>query len=467
MDNETQTRRDVIIPWYVTVLSRVKTIFNPARMVALGFLGVILLGTLLLCLPISTRGPGGAPFITSLFTATSATCVTGLVVHDTATYWSTFGQVVILTMIQIGGLGFMSMATIFSLVLNRKIGLRQRLITLQSFNLKDISGVVRLARHIIFGTIFFEFVGAILLTIRFAPDFGFLGGLYRGVFHSISAFCNAGFDIMGTLRPDSSLALYAHDPVVLVTIMALVIVGGIGFFVWEDVYRNRSWRKLRVHSKVVITTTLILIVGGTALYWLWERGNPQTIGNTKGVQQWLEASFQAVTPRTAGFSSVPQAALTEPSKLLTIFLMFIGGSPGSTAGGIKTVTLAVLFLGPLAVIRGRTQIRVFGRGINRHLILSAFSVLMLSLLVLIPCIAIILSTQNLPLVDTVFEAVSAMGTVGLSTGVTPFLLLPGKICLMLLMFFGRIGMLSISFALLSAQKGDTRIRLPESHLIVG
>ncbi len=442
--------------------------FSPIRFLPLGFLAIILIGCGLLLLPVATRAPGSAPFSTALFTATSATCVTGLILHDTASYWSLFGQIVILLLIQIGGLGFMSTATIFSFLLRRKISLQERLVMVQSLNLNDINGVVRMVRHILTGTLIMEGVGALLLSLRFIPDYGFWGGLYRGVFHSVSAFCNAGFDVLGTHGKQSSLMPYAGDFVVNFTIMTLIIVGGIGFYVWEDIINMAKRKRLHTHTKMVLLTTAVLIVSGGLFFMISEWNNPGTLGVLPPVQRPLAGLFQSVTTRTAGFASIDQMAMTQRSKGMSILLMFIGGSPGSTAGGIKTSTLAVLILAAGTVIRGKSQTTFMGRGIGRHQVISALTVSMMSLCAVLAVLGLLSFIQpSLTLGSLLFEVVSAIGTVGLSLGITPALLVPSRILIALLMYFGRVGLLTLGIALLIGKKAKARVTYPDGQVMIG
>ena len=316
---------------------------SQTHMIALGFLLIILTGTLLLMLPVSSRSGEVTDFLSCLFTATSATCVTGLIVFDTFTHWTLFGQLVILTMIQLGGLGFMTVGVFFSIYLRRKIGLRERGLLLESVNGLQIGGVVRLVKKIVKGTVLFEGIGAILLTIRFIPDMGVARGIYNGVFHSISAFCNAGFDIMGRNEPYCSLVPYFDDPIVNLVICFNIVIGGLGFIVWDDITNNKwHFHKYMLHTKIVLVTTAALLVGGTVLIAIFEKNN--LMADMSPIQIFWTSLFSSVTARTAGFNTIDTGALTESSKLLTSILMFIGGSPGSTAGGIKTTTLVVMLI---------------------------------------------------------------------------------------------------------------------------
>lgn len=440
---------------------------NPSKIIILGFLGLILLGAFLLCLPISSRSGEWTPFLTAIFTSTSATCVTGLIVVDTYSYWSGFGQCVILAMIQCGGLGFMTFAAVFSFLLRRTIGLRERLVMTQSLNVNDISGVVRLTRHILYATIFAEGCGAIILSIRFAGMFGWADGIKKGIFHSVSAFCNAGFDLMGQLKPYSNMTEVVGDPIINITLMALVVFGGLGFFVWEDVYRNRKFSNLALHTKLVVVITVALILGGAGLFLLFEYQNPETIGNLSVGDKILASFFQSVTTRTAGFNSIDQVALTLPSKMLSMVLMFIGGSPGSTAGGIKTVTFGVLVITAMNVMQRKNDVNAFGRRIPMRAILNAMSLALTAGFLLVVCVFIMVFFQNVPLMDVIYDALSALATVGLSTGATQMLHPVSLIIEMLLMFFGRIGILSISIGLAMRGRSPAKIRYPEGKIIIG
>ena len=346
---------------------------SPTRVLIFGFLALILFGTLLLMLPISTRDGQETDLLTALFTATSASCVTGLVVVDTYTHWTPFGQSVVLFLIQCGGLGFMSLAAIFSFLLRRTITLRERLIMTQSMNINDLSGVVRLTRHVLVGTFFCEFFGAVILAIRFSGEFGWRGGIVKGIFHSVSAFCNAGFDLMGENEAFSNLTAYVSDPIVNITIMALIIVGGLGFFVWEDIYHKRRFREFTLHTKLVLTITAVLLIGGSCMFLAFEYNNPGTLRDLPVQGKVFGAMFQATTTRTAGFNTIDQAAMTLPSKMLSMLLMFIGGSSGSTAGGIKTVTFGLLVLTAISVMRGKNEVTAFQRKINMRAILNALA----------------------------------------------------------------------------------------------
>ena len=352
--------------------------FNATRLVALSFGGIILLGTLLLSLPISTRSGESVGLFTALFTATSATCVTGLVMVDTCQTWSFFGQAVILLLIQLGGLGFMTVITVISLVSHRRIGLSERLVMVSTLNLNELDGVVRVVRHALMGTAFFELCGTLLLSIRMIPRFGLFRGLWHALFHSVSAFCNAGFDLQGIdTGAFSSLSGFADDPVVLLTTAALVIIGGLGFFVWEDILKNRCWKKLTIYSKLVLSITLFLLVGGTLFFLGAEWSNPATLGPMTVGEKCLNAFFQSMTLRTAGFNVIDQGAMTDNSIVMSCILMLIGGSSGSTAGGLKTVTVWVLVMVVASGLRGRENIVFRGRTLPTQRALNAVSLFLM------------------------------------------------------------------------------------------
>ena len=444
---------------------RKKAKLSSLQIIALGFFIIILVGTFLLMLPFSTQVPGGASFGDALFTATSATCVTGLVVQDTGTYWSVFGQIVIIAMIQVGGLGFMTIATLFMLLL-RRLGLRQREVVVESISHYQLSGIIPFVKRIFFGTLLVEGLGAVLLSLRFVEDFGLERGIYYGIWHSVSAFCNAGFDLMGPHSGKySSFVAYVDDPLVSLTLMGLIIVGGIGFLVWDDVLRNRwHWRHYRLQTKVVLFTTTLLIFGSALLFFLFERNNLGA-GRPLG-EQILAALFDAVTPRTAGFNTTDTASLSSGSLLLTMALMFIGGSPGSTAGGIKTTTIAVILLHTIAGVRREQSTHIFGRSIGDDALKKATSVLFTNLFLVLGGVLLICGVQTLPLTDVLFEAFSAIGTVGMSTGVTRSLSQFSRAVIIFLMYCGRVGSISFAVALLE-KKALPPVTLPQERITIG
>ena len=436
----------------------------PNRALALGFLAIILAGALLLMLPIANRGGKGLSFLDSLFTATSATCVTGLVVADTWTQFNLLGQIILLALIQVGGLGYMTMMLQASLLMGRKIGLRQRSVMMESVSAQRLSDVLTLLRYILGGTALIEGTGAVLLAFRFIPELGLARGIWYAVFHSVSAFCNAGFDLMGFREPYSSLTHYVYDPLVNLTAVALVLLGGLGFLVWRDMRENGlHLRRYSLHSKLMLTATLVLTVGGTALFWLAERDNLLS-GMTAG-QQALAALFQAVSPRTAGFNTVDLAKLTSGGGLLTIVLMFIGAGPGSTGGGVKVTTVVVCLLTLAAYIRGRREVGAFNRRLDEEQIHRSAAGVTLYMTLAMAGGFLILATQPFPLQDALFEVFSALSTVGLSTGITRDLSPLNRAVVIVMMYCGRIGSLSMLMAL--AQRSAPRVKDPVEHITIG
>lgn len=437
------------------------------RIIALGYLLVIIAGTGLLMLPVATRQGNETDFLTALFTATSATCVTGLVVVDTYTHWSGFGHIIILLMIQVGGLGFMTMGVLFAMFLKKRITLRTRGLLQESMNGMQMGGIIRLVRMVLRGTFIIELTGAVLLAIRFIPVFGWGKGILYGIFHSISAFCNAGFDLMGEYSGQySSLVEFHGDILVNVVIMALIVIGGIGFFVWKDIRENKHhMKKYRLHTKMALFMTAILLIGGTVLFYLFENNNLLEGMNVK--DKILAAAFSSVTARTAGFNTIDTGGLTHASKLLTMVLMFLGGSPGSTAGGIKTVTTLVLIAYVWSNLRASKGVNVFNRRLDDDVIRKASNVVVISLLMAVSASILICYLQpDLVVEDILFEVYSAIGTVGMSTGVTRDLNLVSRIIIVLLMYCGRIG--SMSFALsFTERKKVAPVQLPTEKIMIG
>ena len=435
------------------------------QVIALGFLLMIAVGTALLMLPVATRSREVTPFLTALFTSTSASCVTGLVLVDTGTYWSLFGQLVILALIQLGGLGIITVSTLFFALADKNMGLRKRAIMAESINTTHIAGLKGLTRRIVLGTLVFECVGALLLSIRFIRDFGPLKGIYFGVFHSISAFCNAGFDVMGVREPYCSFVDYSDDVLVNLTLMALITIGGVGFLVWADLKKNGfRWRRYQLHTKLVLCVSAILTFGGALLFWLMERGG--VLAGLSAKEQILDSLFSSVTCRTAGMNTVEISDLSTPSKLLMSFLMFVGGSSGSTAGGIKTTTLAVALFYMVAGLRGVRQPAVFGRTISGETGKKAMCVLMINFLLAFAGTVIISAAQQLPALDVIYETASAMGTVGLSAGITRDLVTASRLVIIFLMFCGRVGSTSFALALFE-KRAAPPVRYPEEDITVG
>lgn len=439
-------------------LSKVQTI-------ALGFFLIIVVGTVLLMLPAASRDGQSTGFLNALFTATSSTCVTGLVVVDTYTNWTLFGQAVILVLIQIGGLGFITIGMFFSIFLKRKIGLQERNLIQESVNSLQLAGAVKLVKKIVCYALMFEGVGALLLMFRFIPEFGWLKGIWYGVFHSVSAFCNAGFDLMGQFEPYSSIVRYRDDVLVNVVIMALITIGGIGFIVWDDISKHK-WKvkKYMLHTKIVLSTSAILILGGALCFYLFEKDNLLLGMDTKG--QILASFFGSVTPRTAGFNTLDTAGYSEATRMLTVILMFIGGSPGSTAGGIKTTTLVVILLYIWSNLRNQKGLNIFGRRLDEDAIKKASTVFSINLILAVLCVTFMSAVEPLPLSDIMMEVFSAVGTVGISTGITRDITTVSKYMLILLMYCGRIG--SMSFAMsFTEKKKSTPVQLPVERITIG
>lgn len=438
---------------------------SQTQYIAFGFFLLIMIGTFLLMLPISSKSGKGMDFLGALFTATSASCVTGLVVADTWTQWSLFGQIVIITMIQIGGLGFITIGVFLSILLRRRVGLRQRGLMQESTSALQIGGIVRLTKKIILGTAIFEGTGALLLAIRFIPQYGFFRGVFYSIFHSISAFCNAGFDLMGHQQPYNSLSAYYDDWLVNLVVMSLIVIGGIGFIVWDDLSKN----KLQVHkyllqTKIVLLVTAFLVFGGGAAFYFLEKDGLMADMSISG--KILTSLFSSVTARTAGFNTIDTGALSDGSKFLTIILMFIGGSPGSTAGGVKTTTIAVLLLYVYASIQRTYGVNILGRRLEEDVIKQASSVFVINLFLALFVSLVIMAIQPLSMSDTLFETFSAIGTAGMTTGVTRDLLPLSKFLVVLLMYCGRIG--SMSFALaFTQQKRTVRVQNPVEKINVG
>lgn len=435
------------------------------QVIALGFFLMIMTGTFLLMLPISSQSRQWTGFIDALFTATSASCVTGQIVKDTGTYWSTFGHVVIITLIQIGGLGFMTISALFFLALRKKVGLRKRAVMVESISYSQMEGIVPLMKKILCGTLIFEGTGALILATRFIPEFGWGRGICYSIFHGISAFCNAGFDLMGVKEPYSSFCNYAGDWLVSLTLMALITIGGLGFMVWDDIGRNKlNVRRYTLHTKIVLTMSAILTFGGAVLFFMFERNNlgaDLSFGN-----QILTALFDSVTARTAGFNTTDTAGLSDASKLLTMMLMLIGGSSGSSAGGVKTTTMAVIFIYTICGIRGQQHATIFGRRLEDDSLKKATYVLFTNLGLALFGALLICGTQSLGVVDVLFETFSAIGTVGMTTGITRDLTVLSKLVIIFLMYCGRVGSISFGSALLE-RKALPPVTAPTEKITIG
>ncbi|MGK0469144.1 MAG: trk system potassium uptake protein TrkH [Clostridium sp.] len=443
-----------------------KTIYTPVQILAIGFAAIILIGATLLTLPMAAVSGEATPFIDAIFTSTSSVCVTGLVIVDTGTYWSYFGKTVIMSLIEIGGLGFMSVTTLVFLLLGKRITLKERLVMQEAMNSNSLQGIVKMAKYILLFTFSVEITGAVLFSTQFIPRFGIAKGIYYSVFHAISAFCNAGFDLMGDFN---SLTGFADNAVIILTVSALVVVGGLGFYVWVEIYNCTSIKRLSLHSKVVIYTTLVLIVGGAIFMYLFEMNNPSTMQGMSIKGKFLSSIFASITPRTAGFNSISTVDMTTAGKFLTIILMFIGGSPGSTAGGIKTATMVVLFMTVVSVARGREDTEIFKRRINKHLVYRAFAIAAISITIVIAVTMILSITEQggVPFEHLFYEATSAFATVGLSLGLTTNLTIGGKIIIILTMYAGRVGPLTIILALANKKFKSGNIKYPEGKILIG
>lgn len=415
------------------------------QILVIGFALVILIGGTLLSLPITNRGGHGIPFINGLFTATSATCVTGLAIYDTYTQFNALGQLILLILIQIGGLGFMFVMIMFSMFLGRRIGLRERSILMESVSALKIGGIVRLTKKALILTLIMEALGAVILSIRFIPEFGLWHGIWCGIFHAVSAFCNAGFDILGGIEPFGSLVPYARDGWVLITVMVLIVAGGLGFFVWDDM-TVKKWHvtKYHLHSKMMLIGTLFLIFSGAVLFYFFESNETFEDMDTKG--RILAALFTSVTPRTAGFAIVQVSQMSQSSTLLTMILMTIGAGPGSSGGGMKLTTFFILLLAVVARARNRTDLNIFGRRLEPGLLARASTSATLYLsLALVG--TFVLCVQGFTITDSLYEALSGLGTVGLTRGITPQLPVLSRLAIILLMYAGRVGSLSVVAAM--------------------
>ena len=436
------------------------------RIMAFTFLGIILIGTLLLTLPVSSRNGQGTSVMTALFTATSATCVTGLVLADTWSQWSNFGQVVILMMIEVGGLGFMSAASLAYFSLKRKISIQQQLVMAEAIG-SNMNDVVEHQKRLLIRAFTVEGVGAVILTARFLTEYSFPLALKLGVFHSVSAFCNAGFDVLGFIKPGASLIVYQTDPVICLTLSALVILGGLGFLVWDELLRERSPKKWSVYTRLVVITTGTLLLAGTVLFCLIEWHNPSTLGPLSAPKKILAAFFQSMTLRTAGFAGVDQGMLTSAGKAVSIFMMLIGGSSGSTAGGLKTVTFVVLLMFLWNRMRGRRTVSVFSRTISDDHVLNAITIFMLMVLLAFTGATVICATSPVGFADSLYETVSAIGTVGLTAGATPRLSTVAKCMIIVFMYFGRVGLLTLSFGFLKKKPSGEKYKYANTDLLIG
>lgn len=449
---------------------------SPTQIIMMGFLALILFGTLLLMLPAASAAGEATNFTDALFTATSAVCVTGLMTLPTFSHWSLLGQIILLILIQVGGLGIIATTFIIFVILKKRISMRERILIHEAYSLNTFQGLGRVILRIFKGALTIEILGAVLYSIKFIPEFGLIKGIWFSVFHAVSAFCNAGIDLLS----GSSLCGYVDSPLINFTTMFLIVTGGIGFCVWWDIirvvknalkikrFRGQLFHRLTIHSRLAVTTTAILLGGGTLLLLLLEWNNSATIGRMPVWQKIMTAMFQAVTDRTAGFFTIPQENFTDAGMIINLILMFIGGSPAGTAGGAKTTTIAMVVLTVAAVIRGRKDTEIFKRRISAENIRTGLTVISISFIVLISGILLLSITEQAPLADIIYEATSALATVGLSRNFTGNLHTAGKLIVIMLMYIGRIGPITIAFALrLKNDKGAAARKLAESKIIVG
>lgn len=437
---------------------------QPVQILVIGFAIVILIGACILTLPIASSEGIRTPFIDALFTATTSVCVTGLVTVDTGTHWNYFGKTVIMILIQVGGLGFMTFATLISLIIRKKITLQERLVMAEAMNTFSLQGLVKLARYILLFTFSVEGIGALLLSTVFIPEFGVGKGIYYSIFHAVSSFCNAGIDLIGNFR---SITPYAENATIVLTIGALIVIGGLGFIVWHEIFEYRKKRKLSLHSKLVLTVTSILIVGGAILMFIFEYNNPATMQPMSAKGKFLSSLFASITPRTAGLNTISTSDMTPAGRFLTIILMFIGGSPGSTAGGIKTTTAGILVMTVISVIKGREDAEIYERRISKDIIYKGFTISLIGF-TLIVVVSMILSITEVgaSLEYIIYEATSAFATVGLTLGLTTKLTTIGKAIIVFTMFCGRLGPLTIALSLARRHSANT-IRYPEDKILVG
>lgn len=456
----------LIVGGYMKVKRKIRRL-SPSQILVIGFALIILIGACLLALPIASANGQSLSFIDALFTATSATCVTGLVVVDTGTSFTMFGQVVIICLIQIGGLGFMSFATMYALMLRKKISLRERLLLKEAVNAGSMEGIVRLFRKLLIYSLMIEGVAAVIFSIRWSFDLGIAKGIYYGIFHAISMFNNAGFDLFGGVSGQfSSLTKYSNDFVVNVVAMSLIILGGIGFIVMADVVENRSFRKFSLHTKVVLTTTGFLIAFGAIVIFIFEYSNTKTFGSLDTGGKILASFFQSVTPRTAGANTVDIGALRQATQFFIIILMFIGASPGSTGGGIKTTTFTVMVGAVISMIRGKEDIVLFRYRLAKDRILKSITLTIFALGLVVFVSMALSATEDSAFLEILFEVTSAFGTVGLTMGLTPDLTLIGKILILLTMFVGRLGPLTLAIAV--GPKTERELfRYPEGKVTIG
>lgn len=448
---------------------KIKKPMSPTRVIIGSFVLIILIGTFLLWLPVSAKSGEFTNLVDALFTATTATCVTGLVTVDTFTHWSVFGQGVILVLIQVGGLGLVTLTTFFMVALRKKAGLSSMTLAREAVNGNDLSSLKRLIGLVIVFSFTVELIGAMILSVRFVPQFGAGEGIWVSVFTAVSAFCNAGIDLFGQLEPFSSVTHYATDPLVCFTIMGLIVIGGLGFIVYYDIlFARKSRGHSMLHTKIVLAATLALLLGGTVLFLIFEWNNPATIGGIEGVgNKLMSGLFQSVTTRTAGYNTFSMADMTEQSKLLSAILMFIGAAPGSTAGGVKVTTMVVIAATVISTLRGSDEVIVMKRKIDSKTVYKAVALVVIGMLVATVSTAIVYITNDIQLIDAVFETFSAIGTVGLTAGATPTLSIVSKLTLILTMLLGRVGPFTFFIAFSGKSDKSKAVILPEGQIVVG
>ena len=441
-----------------------KSRLNAVQVLAIGFALVILFGGIILSLPICSSDGMYTNFLDALFTSTSAVCVTGLVTLDTGTHWNTFGKILIMLLIETGGLGFMSISTFAAMLLGKKITLRERLLMQEAMNTFNIQGLVKMVRYVFGFTFTVQVFGALLLSIQFIPEYGFKRGVFYSIFHSVSAFCNAGFDLFGDY---SSLVNYSNNSLVILTISLLFIIGGLGFAVSLDIFNYRKNRRISTHSKVVLSITAVLIILGTIFMFLVEYKNPSTLANMNLKDKVLNSYFAAVTPRTAGFNSISTEEMTMPGKLMTIVLMFIGGASGSTAGGVKVTTFGVIAFTVISVLKGREETEAFGRKFSKETVYKAFTLLSICImLVFTVTIILTIAEPDKLFINLLYEAASAFGTVGLTAGVTQSITSISKVVILITMYLGRVGPITVILAVIHSKK-KSKIKYPEAKILIG
>lgn len=437
---------------------------NGIQIVILGIIAINIIGAIILTLPVSSKSGEGTNFLDALFTSASAVCVNGLVINDTGTHWSTFGQIVLIILSEIGGLGIMSFTIFIAILLGKKITLKDRLTLQNSMNTFSIQGLVKMIKYIMYVAFSVQFFGILLLSTQFVPKFGIKKGMFYSLFHSVSAFCNVGMDLFGDFK---SLTEYYSNPVIIITISILVIIGGLGFTVLIELYNYREIKNISVHTKMVLFISTILIILGALFIFILEYNNPKTLGDMSIFDKILNSIFASITPRTAGFNTISTEGMTKAGKIVTIMLMFIGGSPGSTAGGLKTSTFGIIVFTIISVIRGRDDTEAFGRRFSKEVVYKSFSLLIIGIMLVIAATMLLSITEyDETFISILYEATSAIGTAGLSTGVTQRLSGIGKVIIIVMMYIGRIGPFTLAFALTNNKK-KTGIRYPEGRILIG